>query len=103
MSDIDYILYPEWIVPVVPRDAVLTNHCVVISESRIVNICPNSEGRELEAKRHIELPQHVLLPGLINCHGHAAMSLLRGYADDVGIKIHVAEGGGATQQELCER
>ena len=53
MSDIDYILYPEWIVPVVPRDTVLVNHCVVVTDSRIVNICPSSEGRKLEAKRHI--------------------------------------------------
>ena len=30
----------------------------------------------------VDLPGHVLLPGLINSHGHAAMSLLRGYADD---------------------
>ena len=60
MSDIDYILYPEWIVPVVPRDTVLVNHCVVVTDSRIVNICPSSEGRKLEAKRHIELPQQVL-------------------------------------------
>ncbi|MDP5054584.1 MAG: TRZ/ATZ family hydrolase, partial [Congregibacter sp.] len=31
----------------------------------------------------IELPGHAVLPGLINAHGHAAMSLLRGYADDL--------------------
>lgn len=91
MSDIDYILYPEWIVPVVPRDTVLVNHCVVVTDSRIVNICPSSEGRKLEAKRHIELPQQVLLPGLINCHGHAAMSLLRGYADDQPLMTWLGE------------
>ena len=36
----------------------------------------------IEASQVLELPGHALLPGLINCHGHAAMSLLRGYADD---------------------
>jgi 5-methylthioadenosine/S-adenosylhomocysteine deaminase len=29
------------------------------------------------------LPHHVLMPGLVNAHTHAAMSLLRGLADDV--------------------
>ncbi len=28
----------------------------------------------------------MLLPGLINCHGHAAMSLLRGLADDIPLE-----------------
>ena len=33
--------------------------------------------------RIIDLPQHVIMPGLINTHTHAAMTLLRGYADDL--------------------
>jgi len=37
------------------------------------------------------LEGHVLLPGLINCHGHAAMSLLRGYADDLPLQNWLQE------------
>ncbi|EER18684.1 hypothetical protein Pmar_PMAR027672, partial [Perkinsus marinus ATCC 50983] len=29
------------------------------------------------------LEHHVLIPGLINCHTHVAMTLLRGFADDL--------------------
>ena len=35
------------------------------------------------ARENIELPGHVLMPGLVNAHTHAAMNLLRGYADDL--------------------
>ena len=45
-------------------------------------LLPRSQAGTLEARQIIELPGHVLLPGLVNSHGHAAMSLLRGYADD---------------------
>ncbi|MDP9139784.1 MAG: TRZ/ATZ family hydrolase, partial [Pseudomonadota bacterium] len=31
----------------------------------------------------LELPRHVVMPGLVNLHTHAAMSLLRGLADDL--------------------
>jgi len=31
----------------------------------------------------VDLPEHVLIPGLVNAHTHAAMSLMRGLADDL--------------------
>ena len=34
----------------------------------------------------VTLDNHVLMPGLVNAHGHAAMSLLRGYADDLPLR-----------------
>ncbi len=34
-------------------------------------------------RRRTVLPDHVLMPGLVNAHTHAAMTLLRGFADDV--------------------
>ena len=33
-----------------------------------------------------QLNDHILMPGLVNAHGHAAMSLLRGYADDLPLR-----------------
>jgi 5-methylthioadenosine/S-adenosylhomocysteine deaminase len=79
----DTIIHPDWVVPVVPHGVVLENYSVVINEGRISAILPRSDAQELDAERVYELPGQVLMPGLINCHGHAAMSLLRGYADDL--------------------
>ena len=36
---------------------------------------------------HLELPRHVLLPGLVNAHTHAAMNLFRGIADDLQLDV----------------
>lgn len=78
----DSLLHPRWIIPVVPTGTVLEDHSVVVHQGRIAAILPRSRARALNASSERELPDHVLIPGLVNAHGHAAMSLLRGYADD---------------------
>lgn len=50
---------------------------------RIARIAPRQELLALQAKEVRLLPGMLLAPGLINCHGHAAMSLFRGLADDL--------------------
>ena len=83
MSDVvDSLIFAGWVLPLEPSTAVLENHAVAISGERITAVLPADEARGLEASQVLELPEHVVLPGLINMHGHAAMSLLRGIADD---------------------
>jgi 5-methylthioadenosine/S-adenosylhomocysteine deaminase len=77
------VLHPRYLVPIVPRDTVWEGRSVLIDASgRIAEILPTEEARRIAEAEHIELAQHVLMPGLVNCHGHGAMTLLRGYADD---------------------
>lgn len=91
MSAADTIIHPTWLIPIAPRGVVLENHSVVIHDSRITHILPTHEARTLAAAEHVELADHALLPGLINAHGHAAMSLLRGYADDFPLMVWLNE------------
>lgn len=80
---VDLLLFPRWIVPVAPA-GVLTAHALAVKNGRIVDIVPAGEARSRFAAREtVELPAHVLIPGLVNLHTHAAMSLLRGYGDDL--------------------
>jgi 5-methylthioadenosine/S-adenosylhomocysteine deaminase len=80
---IDLIIKARWIIPVVPENRVLENCALVIDKGQILALVPNDEAeRRFTAKEIINLDNHVLIPGLVNAHGHAAMSLLRGYADD---------------------
>ena len=80
---IDSIIHAEWIVPVIPRNTVLENHAVAIDQGEILAILPADQiERTYRAKKTWSLEEQVLLPGLINSHGHAAMSLFRGMADD---------------------
>lgn len=80
---IDTLISASWIIPVVPRNCVLSNHAIAIDQGKIIAIAPQSEMHErYVANEHIQLSEHALIPGLINAHGHAAMSLMRGFADD---------------------
>ena len=61
---------------------VLKDHAIAIRDGMIDAILPADEARKLDAKEQLELPDHAVMPGLINAHGHSAMSLFRGMADD---------------------
>lgn len=81
------VLLPRWLVPVRPRLQVLEQMAVVIESETITAILPRQQAVEdYQDARHIELPEHVLLPGFINTHTHSAMSLLRGFADDLNLQ-----------------
>ncbi len=82
MATPDLIVHPRWLIPVRPRGAVWSDVSLVVTEGRISALMPTGDARQCAAREHLDLPHQVLLPGLINCHGHSAMTLLRGYADD---------------------
>ncbi|PRB80616.1 TRZ/ATZ family hydrolase [Pseudomonas sp. MYb185] len=82
-DELDLLVIPRWIVPVVPARQVLEQHAVAVHQGRIVAIVPLSATATIQARERRELPEHVLIPGLINAHGHAAMTLFRGLADDL--------------------
>jgi len=78
------IISARWVIPVIPRNTVLEDHALVIDNGRIVDILETKSAllKYTEAE-HINKGSHALIPGLINSHTHAAMSLFRGIADDV--------------------
>jgi len=79
----DLILLPQWVVPVEP-DGALADHAVVIQDGRILDVLPAADAEaRYDAAQTLALPGQALIPGLVNLHGHAAMSLLRGFADDL--------------------
>lgn len=82
-TPLDLLLLPTWLVPVEPAGVVLKDHGVGIRDGRIVFIGPRAQALKLAATQTRELPDMLLSPGLINAHGHAAMTLFRGMADDL--------------------
>jgi 5-methylthioadenosine/S-adenosylhomocysteine deaminase len=80
------LLQPRFLLPVRPAGQLLEDHSVVVRGDTIEEILPRQEA-ELKWPRaeRVDLPGHVLLPGLINAHTHAPMTLLRGFADDMDL------------------
>ncbi|MBL4682209.1 MAG: TRZ/ATZ family hydrolase, partial [Pseudomonadales bacterium] len=77
------VIQPEWIAPVIPRNTVYEQYSLVILDDKILDLLPNAQAKLKYPDWPIQrLPQQLLIPGFINSHGHMAMTLLRGYADD---------------------
>ncbi len=84
MQAIETLIHARWIIPVEPPDTVYENHAIAIHDGRILNILPSVQASVVyRAQTTHRFDEHVLIPGLVNAHTHAAMSLLRGLADDL--------------------
>lgn len=89
---VDLRIDADWIIPVEPEGKVLEHYSLIVGEGRIQDILPSHEAdvRYLFRER-LRLPGHALIPGLVNLHSHAAMSLLRSYADDLPLMTWLNE------------
>ena len=84
ITKVDLIIETRWLLPIVPHNNVLEYQSVVIASGVIIDICAILFARErYDANEILQLNNHVLMPGLINLHTHAAMTLMRGLADDI--------------------
>jgi len=83
MKHCDLLVSAPWILPVAPDNTILQDHCLVVDGNAIIDL---GERARMLAKYQpselLDLDNHIVMPGLINAHGHAAMSLLRGAGED---------------------
>ena len=80
---IDLLIETRWLAQVEP-DTLLSHHAVAINEGTIVAVLPIAEARSrFTPRERVSLAEHILIPGLVNLHTHAAMALMRGLADDL--------------------
>ena len=88
-APLDLLLLPTWLVPVEPAGVVLEHHALGIREGLIAWMGPREQApATLET---LELSGQLLAPGLVNAHGHAAMTLFRGLADDLPLHTWLEE------------
>jgi len=83
-TEVDHVIEARWVIPVDPPRAVLDDHAVALAGGRISEVLPVSAAVDrYPTARRTRLPGHALIPGLVNLHTHAAMTLMRGLADDL--------------------
>ena len=88
----DSLIEAGWVVPITPAGECLEDYAVAVTNGRIVGIEPiESARRTYQPAATIRRPGHVLLPGFINTHTHSAMTLFRGYADDMALEPWLRE------------
>jgi len=82
----------RWILPMTEPDLVLEHHALLIANGRILDILPRDEAaRRYPDAARVARPTHLLMPGLVNAHTHAAMSLFRGLAEGLPLQRWLSE------------
>ena len=88
----DLVLSASWIVPVEPAGCVLEEHALAVRDGSIAALGPAADiDAAYLAPERVHLEGHVLVPGFVNAHTHAAMTLFRGLADDLPLDTWLAE------------
>ncbi len=84
MIVVETLIHARWIIPVEPESITLEYHTLAVDAGRIVDLLPTDLAKQkYQGISTVTLETHALLPGLINSHTHAAMTLMRGIADDL--------------------
>jgi 5-methylthioadenosine/S-adenosylhomocysteine deaminase len=92
MPHCDTLISAAWCIPVEPHGVCLGDHSVAITDGRIVDVLPTAEARRnYTPGAVIDRPGHALIPGFVNAHTHAAMTLMRGLADDMPLERWLKE------------
>ena len=79
------IIKARWLATVNSQFQLLEDYAVIVENERIAAIMPQTdlETDSYPGAQVFELNDHVLMPGLVNAHTHASMSLFRGLGNDV--------------------
>ena len=92
VCSIDLLISARWVVPIQPDRVVLEDHAVAIDGGAIVEVLPAADvAAKYVPRERVNLPEHALIPGLVNAHTHNPMTLLRGLADDLPLMTWLRE------------
>ncbi len=98
--DVDLLINAAWVIPVIPEQTAWQDYSVVVQDGRILDTLPTAEAnKKYQPRQSQNLPDHIVTAGLVNTHTHAAMNLLRGYADDLPLMTWLQEYIWPTEQK----
>ena len=82
MEQQDTIIHNGLLLTMDREARILPHHSIRIIDGIIQEILPVESSKDDHGIRVINASGSLVMPGFINCHTHAAMTLLRGFADD---------------------
>ena len=92
MTPCDQLIQCRWCIPVAPSVEPIDHAAIAVTGGRIAGVGPSDEVlARFTSETVIDLGRHAVIPGLVNAHGHAAMTLLRGAAEDLPLQQWLTE------------
>ena len=99
---VDTLLSARWIVPVDPG-GIYEHHTLALANGQIADLLPTEQAcQRYPNVDTLDFTRHVLIPGLINTHTHAAMTLMRGLADDLPLMVWLQQHIWPTEQRWVD-
>jgi len=84
MQEVDILIEGGTVLTLDDAETIIHSGSVAIRGGRIVAVGPRVDiGSRYRSRRVIDATGHVVMPGLVNAHTHAAMTCFRGIADDL--------------------
>ena len=84
MKHVDTLIHGKHIIPVDGNVQTLANTAIAVHDGSIVEILPSTAANsQYSCDTSYTYDHHLVIPGLINAHTHAGMSLFRGLASDL--------------------
>lgn len=97
------VLIRAMVLPMTGPDLFYPQGEITIEDDRIISVGElGSAPSGFEPDRILDLPNDLVMPGLINTHTHAAMTLLRSYADDLPLMPWLNEKVWPFEEKLTE-
>ena len=103
MSHIDLKIEHAYIVTLNKSDEILFDSTICIHNGAIIAIGSYEECSDYNADTIIDAQGNLVMPGLINAHTHAGMSIYRGMADDLPLQTWLNDYIFPTEAEFCTR
>jgi len=101
---IDLLIEAQWVLPIAPVNGALAGHGVAVTDGRIVAVGPIEELEQQFAPRErVSRPHHAVMPGFVNAHTHAAMTLMRGLPVRAPVMRWLRETVWPTEQRFLSR
>jgi len=104
IKKVNTIISPTWIYTADKNNTVLEDYSIVVEEDEILDIHPTKNVFDTyDANDVFVLSDHIITPGFINNHTHTAMSLFKGYANDLPLKSWLEDHiWPAEKKHVCE-
>lgn len=87
-TTVDHLISADFVITMDAKYTLYTPGAVAVTGDSIVAVGPKEELlAAYQAQDILDAGNSVLMPGLVNTHGHAPMTLLRGLADDLRLDV----------------
>ena len=83
----DWLYTARYVVTMDAQHRLIEDGAVAVRGEQIIAVGKRPDlEKQFQPRQRLDRPQALIMPGLINTHTHAAMSLLRGLADDLRLQ-----------------